>query len=77
MPDQEETDQHGGDEVGWERWGQKGSRKDPGPGLDLREQTPGCSSVPRAPRIARMASVLGLNPYLVWFAIDSLPGIAS
>ena len=26
VPDQEETDWHGGDEVGWERWGQKGSR---------------------------------------------------
>lgn len=62
--------------VGMRLAGKGGARKDPGT-LDLREQTPGCSSVLRAPRIACMASVLGLNPYLVWFPIDSLPGIAS
>ena len=33
---QQETDRHGGDEVGWERWGQKGSRDTGHQGADPR-----------------------------------------
>lgn len=64
------------DTVGMRLAGKGGARKAPGT-LDIREQTPGCSPVHWALRIALMASVLGLNPYLVWFPIDSLPSIAS
>ena len=36
MPDQEETDWHDGDEVGWERWGQKGSKDTGHQGADSK-----------------------------------------
>lgn len=62
--------------VGMRLAGKGGARKGPGT-LDIREQTPGCFLVHRALRIAGMASVLRLHPCLVWFPIESLPGIAS
>lgn len=52
--------------VGMRLAGKGGARKAPGT-LDIREQTPGCSPVHRVLRIVLMASVLGLNPCLVWF----------